>query len=222
MGDRTVIGSDEHRAPLAFHRIHQIPQTRINCACVRVGHSPSPSLNSSRALFYSLYTRVSHPISSVTSFTSFNGSRETSRVSNHVWIGEIDHNHILLATVDRCTHLSITSARNSVSATWPTRWLVFMPSRKARGRSFQVAGRTSQPGTIDAHVHIERARVYSHQCSLTFGLGTRIRVSPSNGTSRPPFKKKVTWGYFSVSAARTWTEGHRTLTGCFIPLKFTL
>ena len=34
----------------------------------------------------------------------------------------------------------------------------------------------------------------------TFGDGTKMRSSPSNGASRPPLKKNVTWAYFSVSA----------------------
>ncbi|MNE38505.1 hypothetical protein D3C80_1324070 [compost metagenome] len=38
----------------------------------------------------------------------------------------------------------------------------------------------------------------------TFGDGIRMRSSPSNGSSRPPEKKKVTWAYFSVSAMRSW------------------
>jgi hypothetical protein len=36
----------------------------------------------------------------------------------------------------------------------------------------------------------------------TFGDGTRILLSPLNGASLPPLKKKVTCGYFSVSAIR--------------------
>ena len=31
-----------------------------------------------------------------------------------------------------------------------------------------------------------------------------MRSSPGNGSSRPPLRKKVTWGYFSVSAMWNW------------------
>ena len=37
----------------------------------------------------------------------------------------------------------------------------------------------------------------------TLGLGTMARSSPGKGASRPPLKKNVTCGYFSVSAVRS-------------------
>ena len=36
------------------------------------------------------------------------------------------------------------------------------------------------------------------------GLGTSARSSPAFGSSRPPFRKNVTWAYFSVSAMWYW------------------
>ena len=38
----------------------------------------------------------------------------------------------------------------------------------------------------------------------TLGDGGISLVSPSKGNSAPPFRKKVTCGYFSVSATRNW------------------
>ena len=32
------------------------------------------------------------------------------------------------------------------------------------------------------------------------------RSSPAFGSSRPPFRKNVTWAYFSVSAMRSWVR----------------
>ena len=39
------------------------------------------------------------------------------------------------------------------------------------------------------------------QARRDVGEATRLRISPGNGLSRPPLKKKVTWASFSVSAA---------------------
>jgi len=38
----------------------------------------------------------------------------------------------------------------------------------------------------------------------TFGLGTRMRISPTLGSSLPPLRKNVTCAYFSVSAIWIW------------------
>ncbi len=39
-----------------------------------------------------------------------------------------------------------------------------------------------------------------------------MRSSPWYSASRPPEKKKVTWGYFSVSAMRSWVSPRLSMT----------
>ena len=56
----------------------------------------------------------------------------------------------------------------------------------------------------------------------TFGDGHKILSSFIKAFSLPPLKKNVTWGYFSVSAIRTWVFPALDITSPRVFFKFFL
>jgi flagellin len=70
------------------------------------------------------------------------------------------------------------------------------------GRARLTAGAYND--NISAMVSDARETTTNAAGIATLGEGGIARSSPAKGVSRPPFRKKVTWGYFSVSAKRNW------------------
>ncbi len=116
------------------------------------------------------------PDALVNGFDGLDCSVEYTGVADHVAVGEIENDHVILSAFD--------SLANGV----------------ANG--------------ICAHFRLKVEGGH-------IGVGMRILSSPSNLTSSPPLKKKVTWAYFVVSAIRSWvspafetvSHGHLKLLG---------